>query len=82
MYDIYVRGQNDNTIILQFKKFKDKYIVSIPQNNQYTFIAKSLEEGINYIENKRKSIILNNLINVNNILLDNKNSKNNIIVII
>ncbi len=82
MDDIYVRGQNDNTIILQFKKFKDKYIVSIPQNNQYTFIAKSVEEGINYIENKRKSIILNNLINVNNILLDNKNSKNNIIVII
>ncbi len=81
MNDVYLRGEDKKSLILKFKKFKDKYIVSIPQHEQYTFISESIEEGIEYINKNKSNIILDENINLN-ILFDRDNFKDSILVLL
>lgn len=64
MNDIYTEEKAPNNLILSFKPFKDQYIVSIPDHSSYTFIASSIQEGIEYIEQKRGEIRLNKTFNI------------------
>ena len=68
MNDVYMKADNIRNLILLFKPFKNQYIVSIPNNQTYTFIADNIQEGIDYIVSKRNEIIITQEINVQKIL--------------
>ena len=63
-----MKADNIRNLILLFKPFKNQYIVSIPNNQAYTFIADNIQEGIDYIVSKRNEIIITQEINVQRIL--------------
>lgn len=57
MNDMYLQGDEaQKNLILSFKPFRDQYIVSIPDHSIYTFIASSIQDGIEYVEKKRNEI--------------------------
>ena len=68
MNDVYMKADNIRNLILLFKPFKNQYVVSIPNNQTYTFIADNIQEGIDYIISKRNEIIITQEINVQKIL--------------
>lgn len=70
MNDIYESDSQPQKLILSFKPFKDQYIVSIPDHSIYTFIASSIQEGIDYIEEKRDEIRIIKPLNLPKILED------------
>lgn len=64
MNDVYIQNQQGKNIVLCFTPFKSQYIVSIPHYRQYTFIANSIQEGIDYAKEKRDEISLPQAIDV------------------
>lgn len=68
MNDVYLQEDKPQKLILSFKPFKEQFIVSIPDHNAYTFIARDIQDGINYIEQKRGEISLNKPLNIPKIL--------------
>ncbi|MDU7337831.1 MAG: hypothetical protein E7L17_06940 [Clostridium sp.] len=70
MNDIYDSDSQPQKLVLSFKPFKDQYIVSIPDHNAYTFITSSIQEGIEYVEEKREEIRICKPLNLPKILED------------
>lgn len=64
MNDIYIQTQPTKKIVLCFTPFKDQYIVSIPNNRQYTFIADSIQDGIDYAKSRKDDISLSQEIDI------------------
>jgi len=64
MNDIYQKQIKAQNIVLSFKPFKKQYIVSIPENKNYTFIADSIQEGIEYVESRKSDIILSKTVDI------------------
>lgn len=71
MNDVYLQGDEKQNLILSFKPFKNQYIISIPDHSTYTFIANSIQEGIEYVEQKRDEIKILKPLNLPKILEDN-----------
>jgi len=57
-------NKTSKRLVLSFKPFKNQYVVSIPGNTDYTFIADSIQDGIDYINTKKDAIVLNKTIDV------------------
>jgi integrase len=64
MEDVYECSQGQNMLILFFLPFQKKFIVSIPENRDYTFIANSIEDGIEHVQHHRADIHLKQQIDI------------------
>ena len=64
MNDLYRKAEIEQNLVLLFKPFKNQYIVSIPENSGYTFIADSIQDGIDYVEDKKSQIVLKSRIDI------------------
>lgn len=74
MNDVYQSEGNKN-IVLSFKPFKKQYIVTIPGNKTYTFIADSIQEGIDYIKEMKNEIILKKPVDVQQTLASKESNE-------
>lgn len=74
MNDVYIQSQDKN-IILCFTPFNSQYIVSIPHYRQYTFIANSIQDGIDYVKEKKNKISLPQAIDVKECIANKQNDE-------
>ena len=63
-------NQEHSSILLLFKPFHEQFIVSIPNNRDYTFIADSLEDGIHHINRHKAEIVLKKDIDIKKALYE------------
>lgn len=69
MNDIYDPTQKAEKLILWIKPFQNQYIVSIPGYKEYTFIANSIEDGVNYVRLKKNEIHLKHVIDMQDLIM-------------
>jgi integrase len=75
MNDVYIQSKQIKNIVLCFTPFKSQYIVSIPHYRQYTFIANSIQEGIDYAQEKKEKIVLPQAVDVKECLANKQDNE-------
>lgn len=75
MDDIYIKKHQHQKIVLCFKEFQGQYIVSIPFHREYTFIASSIQDGVDYIKCKKSEIQFSRPIDLEKCISDKKDDE-------